>query len=76
MSGAHKIVAPFLQGAHAGKHFFVMDVVVILDITERSGIKCNRMPFSIVLNLRENSTSCIIGAICFNTKGLIVSRHR
>src|SRR4051812_30197367 len=55
-----KVVSPLFQSPDDGQHLLVMDFIVPFYCTETSGEKCNRMPFFILSNLRQDCPSCIV----------------
>jgi len=67
---ANDIMSPFIEGVHDGKHFTVMDRVIVFDIIERFGVKGNGTVNSFLF-LQKDSFSRKRLPQCENAQGLV-----
>ena len=58
-----KEVLPLLQGSDDRKHLLVVDLIVVLDLTQALGVEHHRVSFHVCTLLGQDSSSRKVGAV-------------
>jgi len=71
---AFREVSPFLKCSDDHEHLLVMDFIVPFHSAEGLGHECDRMPLVIFRRmLGKDCSGSIIGAVCLDPEGVMVS---